>query len=391
MSANPTDTLCNVLNDVDRARGLPNANYLSETVFIEEKQAVLFDSWAGIGFDSDVPNPGDVKPVTLLGMPLLLVRTREGKLKVYQNTCRHRGMILVQEPANVRKVVRCPYHSWCYDLDGKLQITPHVGGPGCNTHDAIDPDNLGLFTIPSAVWLGVVFVNVSANAPSFDQYSADLRERWREFDTLELHGDPESTFSLTVKTNWKLAVENYCESYHLPWIHPGLNSYSKLEDHYNIEQPGSYSGQGSYVYRQLQSAEGTSFKDLAVLSDQWDSGSEYVALYPNVLLGVHRDHTFAIVLEPLSMGETLERIALFYTKECATEDAFKSLRESNKQLWQSVFEEDVFVVEGMQAGRQGVMFDGGVFSPVMDSPTHNFHRWVADKLMQAGSERDSRS
>lgn len=375
----------NVLCDVELASGLPNAHYISDAVFEEEKKSVLFETWAGIGFVSDVPNPGDVKPVKLLGMPLILVRDHDGSIRVYQNTCRHRGMILVQESVNVRKVVRCPYHSWCYDLKGKLQVTPHVGGPGCNAHENIDRDKLGLYTISCSVWLGVVFVNISGTAPPFEEYTADLRERWSEFSSLDLHADPETNFNLNVNTNWKLAVENYCESYHLPWIHPGLNSYSRLEDHYNIEQRGAFSGQGSIVYQQLKSSKGESFADLGKLCNKWDTGAEYIALYPNVLLGIHRDHTFAIVLEPLSTDQTVERVAFFYTNECASNDGYKPLREKNAQFWKSVFEEDIFVVEGMQAGRHGHLFDGGKFSPIMDSPTHNFHHWVAHRMSSVSS------
>lgn len=383
MSSSESNGLSAVLCDVQHARGLPNSHYISDSVFEEEKQSVLFDSWAGIAFESDVLKAGDVKPVKLLGMPLIVVRDHDGSIKVYQNTCRHRGMMLVQEPVNVRKVVRCPYHSWCYDLKGELQVTPHVGGPGCNSHESIDRDNLGLHKIACAVWLGVVFVNISGTAAPFEEYTAELRARWGEFDSLALYGDPDNSFELTVNTNWKLAVENYCESYHLPWIHPGLNSYSRLEDHYNIEQRGSFSGQGTVVYQQLKSSTGETFEDLAELSQKWDTAAEYVALYPNVLLGVHRDHTFAILLEPIATNQTIERVALFYTKECATGVAHRSLREKNAALWKSVFEEDIFVVEGMQSGRQGQFFDGGKFSPVMDSPTHNFHHWVAQKLSRS--------
>lgn len=377
------NTLKDVLCDVQDARGLPNEHYVSEAVFEQEKRSLLFDNWSGIGFTSDVPNPGDVKPVSMLGMPLLLTRDQQGNIRVFQNTCRHRGMILVQEPTNVRKVVRCPYHSWCYDLEGKLQVTPHVGGPGCNSHEGINKDELGLFTVPCSVWLGVVFVNISGTAPPFEQYTAELRQRWQEFDSLPLHGDPQSTFSFSLDTNWKLAVENYCESYHLPWVHPGLNSYSRLEDHYNIEQQGKFSGQGSSVYRQLNGADGEVFEDLGSLSGQWDTGAEYIALYPNVLLGVHRDHTFGIVLEPVSTSKTVERIALFYAEDCATSEAFSSMREKNAEQWKTVFAEDIFVVEGMQAGRSGQLFDGGKFSPVMDGPTHNFHHWVATQMFHS--------
>ena len=377
--------LSDVLKPVEYAHGLPNKHYIADDVFADEKQTVLFNTWAGIGFTSDVPLPGDVKPITLLGMPLLLVRDHENIIKVFQNTCRHRGMILVQEATSINKVVRCPYHSWCYDLNGELQATPHVGGPGHNTHECIKPDELGLYAIPSASWLGVVFVNISGNAPPFDQYNAQLDERLHEFSELPLTGDPVSRFTLDVRTNWKLAVENYCESYHLPWIHPGLNSYSKLQDHYNIEQRGAFSGQGSHVYRQLRDDDGNTFNDLAnidKLDSKWVTGAEYIALYPNVLLGVHRDHTVAIVLEPVAKDHTIEHVGFFYTQECALSESFASLRKKNRDLWKLVFEEDIGVVEGMQAGRLGQYFDGGKFSPVMDSPTHNFHHWVAERVSQ---------
>ena len=117
--------------------------------------------------------------------------------------------------------------------------------------------------------------------------------------------------------NWKLAVENYCESYHLPWVHPGLNSYSRLEDHYHIENPGHYSGQGTLVYRQLKGESDQVFPDFDGLSEKWETGGEYIALYPNTLLGVQRDHCFAIVLEPVSKDRTIEHVALLYANEDA--------------------------------------------------------------------------
>lgn len=386
MYATPYTELSQVLQPLENACGLPNAHYTSQAVFDEERRAVLFSRWAGVGFSCDVPNPGDVNPIRFMGMPLLLVHDHDGTIAVFQNTCRHRGMILVDEPTNIKKVVRCPYHSWCYALDGKLQATPHVGGAGHNTHEAIKQENLGLFSVPSAVYLGVVFVNISGNAAPFDDYAATLKKRWFDFNQLTCSAGEVSRCALTVNTNWKLAVENYCESYHLPFIHPGLNSYSRLQDHYNIEAPGEFSGQGTYKYRQLQGEDGSVFPDFDKLGEQWLIGAEYIALYPNVLLGVHRDHTFALILEPISVEQTVEHIALFYTEQGAADERLDELRRKNTEQWEGIFREDIRVVEGMQAGRHGELFDGGRFSPVMDGPTHNFHHWVAERVQQ---HRDS--
>ena len=358
------------------ANGLPNAHYIDPAVFAEERDALLFGQWAGLAVAADVPEAGDAKPITFMGMPLLLLRDRNDQVRVFQNTCRHRGMILVEEPRKIEGAIRCPYHSWCYSTEGKLVSTPHVGGPGRNTHPDVDRATLGLIEIRSHIWRDVVWVNVDGQAPEFEVAMKPVMDRWAKFERPLYHGGADSKFVLSVKSNWKLAVENYCESYHLPWVHPGLNSYSRLEDHYNIEEYGAYSGQGTLVYRQLEGTNGAKFTDFEGLDAKWDTAAEYISVYPNVLLGMHRDHAFAIVLVPKSPEETEENIHLYY----ATPETDAELRAKNTEQWKVVFEEDIFVVEGMQRGRHGVNFDGGRFSPAMDGPTHCFHDWVAGKV-----------
>lgn len=373
------NSLDRVLEPVTTARGLPNEHYVDPGAFEREKQAVFFNNWAGVGFGKDVPEIGDARPVNFLGQPLLVLRDRKGDVRVYMNVCRHRGMILVNAPCKIEGAIRCPYHSWAYGTDGRLVATPHVGGPDCNVHDEIKRDELGLIEVRSYVWQDIIFVNIAGNAPPFEDYAADLIDRWQEFAKPIYHGGPDSSFKLDVVCNWKLAVENYCESYHLPWVHPDLNSYSRLEDHYNISEYGRFSGQGSVVYNPKLDDTGRAFANFDGLSEQWDSGAEYIALYPNLLLGAHRDHVFAILLEAVDQNNTREHIEIFYATSEMTGGAMADLREKNAKLWKGIFREDIFVVEGMQKGRHASGFDGGKFSPAMDGPTHCFHHWVASQ------------
>ena len=371
--------LADVMAPINRARGLPNAHYTDPATIAAENAAVLHAGWAALAVGADVPAPGDAKPIEFLGQPLLLLRDDHGTLRVFFNICRHRGMILVDKPRKVEGAIRCPYHSWCYAKDGRLIATPHVGGPGQNTHEGIDRATLGLVGVRSHIWRDVVFINLSGDAPPFEQVHGDLLKRWAEFEQPMFHGGDDSRFTLDLATNWKLAVENYCESYHLPWIHPSLNTYSRLEDHYHIEAPGRFSGQGTYVYRQLKGDNGEVFPDFANLSEHWDAGAEYISVFPNVLMGVHRDHAYAIVLEPVAHNRTREHVHLYYP----VSDSDADLRARNTAQWKEVFEEDIFVVEGMQRGRSAQGFDGGRFSPAMDGPTHLFHAWVAARIAAA--------
>ncbi|MEQ9057341.1 MAG: Rieske (2Fe-2S) protein, partial [Roseovarius confluentis] len=145
----PVSDLSGVLRPIEEARGLPNEHYTSQAIFEAERGPLWFSTWAGICVAADVPEPGDARPIDFLGVPLFVMRGRDGAVRVFQNICRHRGMILVSAPRKIEGAIRCPYHSWCYSHEGRLVATPHVGGPGQNTHPDIRPEDLGLIEVRS--------------------------------------------------------------------------------------------------------------------------------------------------------------------------------------------------------------------------------------------------
>ncbi len=104
-----------VLDGVDcslaEARGIGNEAYTDNAFLALERQRLLSPTWTCIGIGSDLPEPGDVKPVDLVGLPLLMVRAENGELRVFHNVCSHRGVRLVEESGQVKRVIVCPYHS----------------------------------------------------------------------------------------------------------------------------------------------------------------------------------------------------------------------------------------------------------------------------------------
>ena len=87
-------------------------------------------------------------------------------------------------------------------------------------------------------------------------------------------------------------------------------------------------------------------------------------------------------LEPLAMNKTREHMQMYYIGEkSANGDDLKNLREENARFWKDVMMEDVNAIEGMQDGRNSPVYNGGNFSPIMDQPTHQFHKWVANSLL----------
>lgn len=381
------DGLEAVLADTATASGLPNDCYTGEHAAALERERVFGRSWSCVGRASDVPRKGEVMPVDLYGLPLMLVRDGEDRVRVFHNVCSHRGQLLVREPCKVQGMIRCPYHSWTYGLDGTLRGTPHLGGVGRHEHAGFDRSQHGLKPVRSQVWADQVFVDLSGAAPAFDDCIAPLVARWRPFwgddgiDLLRITQDG-SCMEMEVAANWKLAVENYCEAYHLPWVHPGLNTYSKLEDHYNIAGTPGFSGQGVSAYN-LVDVAGTALPKFPAWPATRERTAEYVSLFPNLLLGLQADHFFTLLIRPVTPSLTREELRIYYVGDEGRQDRYDASRRAVLESWRVVFGEDVWAVEGLQAGRRSPAFRGGVFSPAMDVPTHDFHRWVAERLQAA--------
>ena len=79
-------------------------------------------------------------------------------------------------------------------------------------------------------------------------------------------------------------------------------------------------------------ANGAKFPDFPGLSPKWDRSAEYLTVFPNVLFGVHRDHCFAIMLEPKAVDRTVEHVAIYYSRPEVTGPEFGALRTRNAEL-----------------------------------------------------------
>ena len=383
------DHLAAVERPIADARGMPNAAYTDQEFYHFERDHLFAKTWTALAFCDDHRDPGMVTPLDFMGLPLLIVCDRNGDLAVFHNVCSHRGMRLVREPKKTNGLLVCPYHAWTYDLSGALKATPHIGGVDHNHAEGFCADAHGLKPVRSHSWMGILFINLSADAPPFSEYAAPLIERYRPY--IGAHGAAslsasklDAELSFEANCNWKLAVENYCEAYHLPWIHPSLNDYSPLNRHYGMMISDDFAGQGTNTFNPvLDGAD-----DLPVFPD-WPQDkheiAEYPTFYPNLLLGFQVNHFYALIIDPLGPEQIRENLRIFYIGDGATADRYLRARQSNFNAWRKVFFEDISAIEGLQLGRRSPGFQGGVFSAAMDGPTHHFHQWVARRY-RAGLE-----
>ena len=381
------EKLNNVNKPIEAANGLPNECYTNANYLAHEREKIFFNKWTVIGVGSSIPNVGDAKPYNLLGIPLILIRDKAMKIRVFHNVCSHRGFKLLEKACTFRNFIRCPYHSWSYDFKGKLKATPHIGGLNNHHHEKFDKTKSSLKEVRTQIWMDIIFVNLNSNEIDFNEYIKPLEERWSNFinkaDQKSIaHSNDYGLFNFEVKCNWKLAIENYCESYHLPTIHPELNKVSNINDHYHIQGlPNRFAGQGSKNYQQLIKGN-KKFDSFSNWEKNKLKNSEYIALFPNVMIGLHVDHFYVFWLEPLAMNKTKEHMQMYYVgSESANGEYLKELRKENSRFWKDVMLEDISAIEGMQDGRNSPFYNGGNFSPIMDQPTHQFHKWVANNLI----------
>ena len=198
--------------------GLPAAVYTDPDFHALENRTVFRSNWVFAGFSHEQERPGDLRPVTIAGQPILLARDESGNLRAYHNACRHRGLKLVETPANHGRLIRCPYHSWAYALDGTLKAAPYFCGRNQTPPESFPVDELGLIPIRCETWHDWVFVNLDGQAPPLDEHVAPLR---RQLGALPLDDlKPVATLEFgTVRTNWKALMENFIEPYHVQFVH----------------------------------------------------------------------------------------------------------------------------------------------------------------------------
>ena len=352
------------INPMRIQTGLPANAYLSKDFWEQEQQRLFPRSWTLAGYTHQLPNPGDARPFTIAGQPILLLRDNENQLRAFHNVCSHRCMKLVDTAKNLGKSIRCPYHAWLYALDGSLRATPHFGGPHNNTPDGFDPKEHGLKEIRMGIWQDWIFVNLDGNAMPFEDFTAPMRallgdldlSRCRHLATLEL-GE--------VKTNWKFLMENFIEPYHVQFVHVDTTD-QPLVDHYTMMREHCF-GSGVDVSSSGKSKQGS----LAV-------SSLYLTLFPSFILGHYAPDQLGVYLhEPIAPGRTRQWRAIYALSE---RDYSDEDIEQIKSLWTKVHQEDHAICEGMQEGRRSQQAQsGGMLSPHWESAVRGFQ----DMVLQA--------
>ena len=364
-NVNIRDSLSEFWSDKKPAQGLPPSAYRNEEIWQVECRTVLWKNWVCVGFSHELKATGDAFPITIADQPLLLVRNQNNEIKAFHNVCRHRCLTLVEAPKNVGKLIKCPYHAWAYDLNGQLKAAPHFGGSDIHGSEGFEPKENSLVPVRTHVCHDWIFVNLSGDAPEFEEYAAPLIKRLEALDFDKVK--PIGTLDFgEIDTNWKLIMENFIEPYHVQFVHSATTA-QPLEDHYTIID-GNCIGSGVDLKEEIGTV-----KSLGV-------SSIYLTLFPNFIVGRYiPDQLGAYLNIPVSPGKMRQKRVLYTTEgQVLSEKEIDGL----KSLWWNVHKEDHEMVERMYQGRiSDVAKNGGVLSPVWEDSVRAFQEKIASDLL----------
>ena len=206
--------------------------YTSRDIFEKERETLLSKTWLFTCHESEIPNIGDYYTLELNGESLFVIRGQDRQIRTFFNVCQHRAHQLVQGKGNCRSIV-CPYHSWTYELEGRLRSGPNLG-----SIRHLDRTRICLQKVKTENFHGFIFVNFDANASEMEEWFPGIRQSLAKYvPDLNLL-KPMMWVEIPEKCNWKTSVENHSECYHCQINHKAFSEGVIDPSTYDIQPDG---------------------------------------------------------------------------------------------------------------------------------------------------------
>lgn len=204
-----------IIDDREKGKFRVNRQTMVDPAILELERARIFDRcWLYVGHESELADLHDYKARSVGGRPLIFTRSEDGQIRVFINSCTHRGAILCRDKAGNSRFLKCFYHAWTFNTKGELIALPDEDAYGA----CFDRSEVGLVAPPRVEqYRGFWFVNYDHDAIDLETYLADAKDFIDLFadqgldDGMEILG---GTHEYSMRANWKLLVENSYDGYH---------------------------------------------------------------------------------------------------------------------------------------------------------------------------------
>ena len=351
------------------ARTMPPAAYRSSELFELEVAQLFRPGWIVVGHVSEVPEPGDYRCVDLVGEQLVLVRDRQGEVRVLSRVCLHRWMEVATGRGKT-KAFQCPYHLWTYSLDGRL-----VGTPEMQKAEDFDRSSCRLPQIRHEVWRGFVFINLDGDAEPLGAGLAPLDgqlDDWlgndcgeqvvvHEWDWAQEPGGE-------CPWDWKIFIENFMECYH----HLGPHRESIQA---NSPAQLSWTDTSNHMYSLMHGG----VSEAALREDPQRRAGNLIHIYPLTIMSAGQQRFSIHRIYPIAPGRC--RVITQYLAPADKVEDPEWQKEFSERLERSIRinREDLGVNTGTQKAVIASNARPGRLSH-LEQPLWEFYQYLASKL-----------
>jgi phenylpropionate dioxygenase-like ring-hydroxylating dioxygenase large terminal subunit len=362
-------------------RALPAWAYNHPEMTRLEYERVLKPSWQIVCHVNSIPAAGDFITLDLGGDSVVAVRNSQGEIQVFHNVCRHRGARILEGSrgrlgGNCPGVITCPYHGWSYRLTGEL-----IGMPVRESFPGLDRSQHGLKPARMAIRFGFVFVSLAGDPPPLESVWGAFLEDFEpyRFETMQPVGP---LYVEHWDVDWKIAMDNYLESYHVPIGHPGLFRMFTPDYDDKANRPGVARGiswlrerpSSKWSERMYQQLIGEVTGDLPEAQRRCWS---YYSMLPNLGIDVFPEQMDFFQVLPRGPGKCTIRGGSFAQPDSRRE--MRIARYLSARINRQVQREDEFLCRRVQQGLASSSYEPGPLSE-LEHCMLEFHDMLRERI-----------
>lgn len=388
---------------------LERAFYASPEVFNADIDRIWRRYWLYAGHSCLIPCTGDWMTWPIGNNSIICVRSKDGEVRAFHNTCRHRGARVCREEKGHGRALVCPYHAWTYDLDGRLKTATE-------REFGVPQSQLGLHRVRLKNVAGLLFVALGEDPVGFDQAAGELARKvvHQGLEDAKLA----KSVRYTVKANWKLVFENNRECYHCNTAHPeyvrGTYDTARFSPTTLAEVERQEALAGERFHR-MGLGEATASSDMSGAywraartplmegwktqsldggpvaplmgtfraRDEWSAGTLRTTVFPNFWQHASDDHAVSTRITPIDALTTQIDVYWFVHKDAVEGKDY----ELGKLMpfWQRTSEQDWDICAANQAGILSPRYEPGPYSKLREVNVQHFVDWYLSAL--AGPRR----